>query len=355
MTARTIVLSVLLGGASGVLATAVTSNHLSDYALQLAELTRPLRITEDRPKAFPNSYGEAVGRFAETSLRSVVTVYPKSPKGTEGYVREEALGSGIVVTSDGWIAVRETTPIVFEQSVIGIKDQLYPVVSVMRDTLTHVAFVKVQANSLPVVEFGNAFDTVLGQQIFIANSDSSIATASVVKQAWPQGFIVSTDVPSRRFVLDQIGLVNGSPAFDLSGALVGFVDATQTASSLVPIEIVLPALSSLLEKKQIMRPSLGVLYVDIAHSVGFAETKKRGFITGAYVVGRPVPKKGTPAAIAGLLEGDIILSVNGQNVNEKHGLDELISTRKAHEEVTIVYDRAGEKKTVKVVLGVFVK
>jgi S1-C subfamily serine protease len=98
-----------------------------------------------------------------------------------------------------------------------------------------------------------------------------------------------------------------------------------------------------------------VQYIDVSHGVGVPEKMKRGLRAGAYLTGKPAVKKGSAAANAGLLEGDILLTVNGINIGEARGLDELISQMKVGEEITLTLDRAGEKKTQKVVLGEFAK
>jgi hypothetical protein len=70
-TSRIIVFSLLIGGVSGVLGTAVTYNYLSNYTYQLNQLTEPLRLTQERPRALPESYEESLTRREERAHPAV--------------------------------------------------------------------------------------------------------------------------------------------------------------------------------------------------------------------------------------------------------------------------------------------
>lgn len=350
LTARTIALSIIIGGASGVLSSALTSSYLSDYAIQLSELTAPLRTVEERPKSFPGSFVEAVSSFEKDTLKSVATFYSKSAKGLYGFEDSAKIASGIVLTSDGWIAVAGSTSTKLLSSSVYVKDGLYDVVQVVTDKNTNILFVKINATGLPVVSFGSGLDLVLGEQLLASSGVGLFNSTSVLEQKWPKGKVVSSDSPQRRVVLEQNSIESGSIIFDLTGSLVGFYIKEGTASQMLPIDGVLPALSSLLENKTIIRPTLGVQYIDIFHSVGLTEKTTRSKRYGAYLTGRPAIKNASAAAVSDLRAGDIILSVNGQNINGEKGLDEIIFSYKSGDEVELVIDRSGEEIRKKITL-----
>ena len=356
-TTRTVLLTLAIGGAAGIIGTAITSSSLSDYSTQLNQQTRPIQNANQSPRAFPASYADAVSRFTDTSLPSVVIVYPKTPKGLFGYGADEALSSGIILTSDGWIALASTvSKTVLAQSVVQVKNTLYPITNVEIDPITNIVFLKVQAMNLPVVGFGNGLDLTVGQEVFAATGTNTFALASVLKQEWSQGVIVSTDIPTRRVLIQTDYPALSASIFDLSGSFDGFVNQEDPQGShVIPTETILPALHTLLEKKSIQRLTFGAEYIDLAHAVGFSEVTSRAHTTGAYITGKPAVKKGSPAQLAGITEGDIILSVNGQSVDELHGLDERLLAYNVGDTVTLDIDRAGKKQTVSVVLGEYGK
>lgn len=350
-----IVLSVVLGGASGIFTAAMTSSYLADYALQLNGNTRPLGLNEMGPKAFPNSYADATKRFADVSLQSVVSIFPKAAKTVNGFSQESMIATGVIVTSDGWIVVPSLSSVSAEGLSVQIKDQVYDVVRMVTDPLTQVVFLKCTVNNLPVVGFGNAFDLSIGDQLFITSHADQLSQTSVVEQIWQQGMVLSSDIPSRRLLLSSTTIGANANAFNLSGSFVGFVLKKDTQSVLLPFENIIPSLQALLEKKQISHPALGVSYLDLAHTVGVADSLRRGYQAGAYVTGHPAIKKGSPAAIAGLLEGDIITAWNGEEIDQTHGLNEYLLSAHVGDKIVLSIDRAGEKKNVDVVLGEYTK
>ena len=124
----TILLSFVLGSASGVLGTAWTSSYLADYAWKLSQLTAPLVLTQQRPRNFPSSYKEAVDRFIQSSLPSVAELYTEQ-SGTFGYT-QNADGVAIVLTTDGWLAMHAESFLknkkLFDGGQMLIGEQLFP-------------------------------------------------------------------------------------------------------------------------------------------------------------------------------------------------------------------------------------
>lgn len=353
--AHVVILSIAFGAASGVLATAMTNSYLSDYALQLNQFTRPLSLEETGPKAFPNSYAEATKHFSDVALESVVSIFPKSAKTMYGYTQDASIGTGVIVTSDGWIVAPMLSSLSADALSVQVKDQVYDVTRVVVDPFTQTVFLKCTANNLSVVRFGNAFDLSVGDQLFVSMHANQFSQASVLQQLWQQGTLLSSDVPSRRVAL--IATMNGTsaPVFDLSGSFVGFVLKKDTQVTLSPFEYVLPSLNALLEKKDLLHPTLGITYLDLAHTVGFSDALRRGYQTGAYITGPAAVKKGSPAAMAKLIEGDIVIAMNGQDMNQSRGLNERLLSARPGDTITLTIDRAGEKKTIDVVLGEYSK
>lgn len=350
-----ILLSVVLGSASGVLGTAITSSYLSSYTLQVNELTQPIQLNVERPKSFPNSYTDAIARFSETSEQSVVSVFPKSALTQNGYLQDSSLATGVVVTSDGWIIAPYFQHTASVPLVVHVKNEVFDVTNTVVDSLTQTIFLKCSGNNLPVVGFGSAFALIVGDQLFASTHARQFVHLSVLDQGWQQGMTLSSDVPSRRLLLSENTFKKTIPIFNLSGLFVGFGLNSDDQTLLVPFDEILPSFNRLLEKKELKHPSLGLMYLDLAHTVGISDAISRKYKQGALVTKLLAMKKGNTAQRTDVREGDIILSINGQELDSKQGLNEILMKLQAGESVLIMVDRAGEKKNITVVLGEYTK
>lgn len=343
-TIYTILLALLLGGTSGVLATAWTSSYLADYAWKVNQLTTPLDFIQERPRNFPSSYKEAVERLRESSLPSVAEFY-EGASGPFGY-QQGANAMGVVLTTNGWIALSAEDVEIKKGTAVFVLSQRYVVDEVMRDEMTNSFFVKVNGNGLSVASIAKGRDTRAGEQVFVARSASAFEGSSIERHVWPTGILLSSETPNRSLVLTDM-FSTGDVVFNLNGEAIGFLKKDGTVR---PFEDVLMAFRSILEQKKIVRPLLGVQYVDLAHSIGVSESLSRSHRFGALLAGGNAVQKASPAKVVGLKSGDILLSINGESINQSQGLDELIAKYKPGDVVQILFDRFGEQKTVSVTL-----
>ncbi|MBI4714191.1 serine protease [Candidatus Uhrbacteria bacterium] len=335
----TVLLSVVLGAASGILGTAWTSSYLSDYAFQLSELTAPLRVDQEKPRNVPSSYNEAVAGLIESSLPSVVEIY-RTMAGPLGYSSDDISDRGVILTTDGWVAIVSIDPSrvsSFKTARVLANGEMYSVSESVYDSITQTLFLKLDAHNLPVASFGNGRETRLGEQVFVVESSRAFLPATISEHVWPQAESGSSDKPQRRLLLDK-EISEGFLVFNLSGDVIGFGQDR----IVLPFESILPAFRSLLETKKISRASLGVNYVDLSHQVDISFKLSRGLKNGALVYGNSKNKW--------FQVGDIILTINVESLNSTKGLDEILEEYKVGDKISITFDRAGEVKTVEVIL-----
>ncbi len=343
----TVILAIVLGTASGILGTVWTSSYLSDYAFQLSELTAPLRVEQEKPRNVPSSYNEAVTGLIEESLPSVVEVY-RGLAGPLGYSSNDIFDRGVVLTSDGWVAIASIDPArvsSFKIARARVAGEMYSVIESAYDSITQTLFLKLDANNLSVASFGKGRETHLGEQVFAVESSRAFLPATISEHVWPQAQAVSSEKPQRRLLLDK-EISEGFIIFNLSGDVIGFGQDRVV----LPFESILPAFYSLLETKKISHASLGVNYVDLNHQVDVARELSRGLKNGALLNGSPAVKFGSAAKTAGLREGDVVLAINNEVLNYNKGLDELLEQYKTSDKISVMFDRIGELKTVEVIL-----
>jgi S1-C subfamily serine protease len=132
-------------------------------------------------------------------------------------------------------------------------------------------------------------------------------------------------------------------AVDKSGEGIGFA---------IPINDLRPAIESVISQGKIVRPMLGVRYVNITPEI--AALNKLSVNKGALLDGGQGGATGVisggPAEKAGLKTGDIIESVNGQEVNEQNSLTRILQKFKPGDQVEVKYLRDGKEATVKATL-----
>lgn len=349
LTLRTVVISLLIGGTSGVVAGAVTSDSLSTYALQLAELARTPRLSQSRP-VFQTPTGENIlSVIEEDVLPGVVDVYASSGS------LETPIAHGIALTSDGWLVVKLSSGVSASALRYVIGRQVFASTEIVYDAVTGMTFVHIDERNLPVVAFGESALLPFGARVYLLSSARSVAETSVYTTAWSSG-ATSSDLPSRRIILTEMMVAGnvGAPVTDEGGNLIGFVVGQETdgRARVVGIEAVLPAFTSVLRDGEIVRPSLGVSVVDLAHAVAVPDgTRER--TQGAWIQSAAAVKRGGAAETAGLKAGDIILSVDGIVVDENHSLDELIVPHAVGDRVLLRVDRDSEQSEIEIqaVLG----
>ena len=227
------------------------------------------------------------------------------------------------------------------------------------DAMTHLAVIRAKDKKLPVVDLAKTKDLTPGAWIGVI-SISSENTPSVT-----QGVVSSVGDEKIRLNIWVVPGMSGSPVVDKEGRMVGLLRGVYTdekpvvlefkdkeiagsgillsraeapASGMalaVPINIVHMVTSEIKEKGKVQRGWLGVSIVD--------NEDKKVEIVGV--------EKDSPADIAKLEKGDIILKVEGKDMQNTGVLVKAIQARKPGQMTTITIERKGETKDVKVKLA----
>jgi serine protease Do len=348
-TIRIIIFSFLIGGTSAVLMTALTNNYLTDYAYQLNEITEPLRITQERPRVLPKSYEDSLTRVIERAVPSMGSVFSGRLWGDNGFALAQSNTPALALTSDGWVL----TPNAVVGDLVHWKTQECEVDLVITDTQSGMDFAHCEIANLPVVDFANGYDLSPGDQVFVLSANEKIQFSTVTEVSWGTKTIRSSDVPARRIILSELSdAAIGSMVFNIYAELVGVVSDVDGNVSVTPFEHLAGIFEQVLESpEQITRPSLGVQSIDLSRTAGLTPERTRGYHGGALLSGTRAVERGSAAQVAGLLEGDIILSIEGTTINGTYSLDDVLTYYASGDEIRIGIDRAGEQQELSVTLG----
>ncbi|KZB61065.1 serine protease [Thalassospira lucentensis] len=271
--------------------------------------------------------------------------------------RATALGSGFIISADGYIVTNNHVIDGADEITVRLHDgDTLPAKLIGRDPKTDVALLKVEpTEDLPFVKWGDSDHSRIGDWAMAIGNPFGLGgtvTAGIISarnrdiNQGPYDDFIQTDASINRGN-------SGGPLFNLDGDVIGINSAIYSPSGgsvgigfAIPSAIAQSVVEQLKEYGRTRRGWLGVhiqtVTDDIADSVGLDES------TGAMVAG--VSEDG-PAKAAGIKQGDVILSFDGKEVESMRRLPRIVAETKIGKDVDVVIWRDGEKKTVQVELG----
>lgn len=243
---------------------------------------------------------------------------------------ENFVGNGVVLTYDGWILSyglenfskddvknkKNSYVIVFN----GNGKESYDVTEVIKDKFSNLAFLKIDARGLPVISLAEQEDIKDAQTVLLAGREAQVSIENINDTQYgifekKEDYIKSSDVLNNWMLISQNLGKNyvSAPVIDLKGELAGIMAKENTA---VSINTIATAFKSMLKNKEILRPSLGIGYIDLSKILGKSLYDKKGALVQKVVLK-------SSAADAGIKAGDIILKIEKDEVKDNN-LSDLI-------------------------------
>jgi serine protease Do len=316
----------------------------------------PAPVSIDESSAVIN----AAAKLGPAVVKITVQGQSTDPFGT---TPTQGVGSGIIYDSNGWIVTNKHVVTGETKLTVELKDgrqfdgRVYGV-----DTLTDLAIVKVDQTGLPAAAIGRSDGLKVGQLVVAIGSPLGTYSFSVTSGiVSAQGREIQTSEGGRITNLIQTDAAinpgnSGGPLADASGNVVGINTAIATASNgigfAIPIDIARPIMNQALKGEALSRPWIGVRFESIDLQV--QKDNKLPVGAGAWVTtsasGGAVVAN-SPAATAGIKDGDIILAVNGIKIDGAHPLDALLVQFAPGETVKMDLLRNGAAVSVSVTLG----
>jgi S1-C subfamily serine protease len=150
---------------------------------------------------------------------------------------------------------------------------------------------------------------------------------------------------------------SGGPLADAGGAVVGINTAVASDSSgigfAIPIDIAKPIMAQAVAGQPLSRPWIGIRFVSIDQQV--KKERALSVDAGALVTNTggtgPAVQDDSPAAKAGILDGDVVTAINGIKIDQEHPLDALLVQFKPGDTVVLDVLRDGTPTQVSVTLG----
>lgn len=273
----------------------------------------------------------------------------------------EGLGSGVIVTSDGYILtnnhvvenaakkggiiVKLTNKHEYEGRVVGT------------DPTTDLAVIKIEANNLPVAALGNSDEAAVGEWVLAVGNplglESTVTTGIISSMG--RAINIPEEVRSKtagyniaNFIQTDAAINPGNSGgglFNAKGQVIGINAAIATRTGMfagygfaIPVNLAKIVATDIIKSGHVNRGIIGVQIkaIDQTEAEALGLNEPRGVRIDNVV-------KGSAGEAAGLHEGDLILSVDGHETNESNQLQGLVAMHHAGDNVMLKIWRGGKE------------
>jgi len=328
---------------------------LSNAFADIAEQVSPSVVTITSEHVYKHPAMDQYRGFQEMLPRQF---WPFFPDG-EREMKSTSLGSGIIISQDGYILTNNHVVEKGDNIKVQISDKKeYAAEIIGADPKTDVALIKIDAKDLKPIKMGDSDGIRVGEWVLAIGSPFSGSLSQTVTQ----GIISATGRSSvglndyENFIQTDAAINpgnSGGALVNLDGELIGMNSAIASRSGgyqgigfAIPINLVNRIVEDLRSTGRVTRAWLGV-YVQ-AMDATMAKTLGMDVAKGALV---QQVVDGSPADEAGLKQLDVILEFDGQEVENNRKLPILVSTQRPNEKKKLKILRDGKTKTLTVKLG----
>jgi serine protease Do len=328
--------------------------------INLGAANPPVNLDADAT-SFSKAFIEVADKVTPTIVQVTVVAERENPHSDFWFFpfkdlpkEQRGSGSGIIISDDGYIVTNNHVVENATKVTVGMSDKrTFDAKVVGTDPLTDLAVIKVDAKNLPTAFLGNSDDLKVGQWVMaIGNplSLSSTVTAGIVSAIGRGQLGLIRDSYGVENFIQTDAAINpgnsGGALVDLSGAVIGVNSAIAASNSgtyigygfAIPINLAKSVAKDLIAHGKISRGYIGVNIgeVDDAMAKSLGLNKPKGIIVQGIV-------EGGAASKVDIKEGDVILKVDGKDVNQPNQLQGYIASKTAGTKVTLTLFRDGKE------------
>ena len=271
----------------------------------------------------------------------------------------QGFGSGVILSEDGYIVTNNHVIEDGQKIKVILNDKReFEARLVGTDPSTDIALLKIDAEKLPYITYGNSNALKLGEWVLAVGNPfnlTSTVTAGIVS-SMGRNLQINPDQLAIESFIQTDAAVNpgnsGGALVNQQGNLVGINTAIASRtgsytgySFAVPVSIVKKVVEDLKEFGEVQRALLGVNIGDVNAEI--AEELKLDKVEGVYIIN--VTENGA-AKEAGIKSGDVIINVEGEQIKTSAELQEKISQYRPGDDVKVTVLRDNEKKQFSVTL-----
>lgn len=282
-------------------------------------------------------------------------VVPQEPREQLG------AGSGVIITANGYIVTNNhVIDGADEIEVVLENNRSFSAEIIGADPATDIALIKINAENLPTLKFGNSDALRLGEWVLAIGNPynlRSTVTAGIVSAKARSMPSMDGEFKIEAFIQTDAAVNagnSGGALINTAGELVGINTAIASRngaftgySFAVPTTIAKKVVEDIMDFGSVQRALLGITMQNIDGAL--AEEKGLDVTRGVYIVD---VFEGSPAEKAGMKEGDVLISINGVKVNSSPSVQEQINRFRPKDKIVVQIMRGGKQKELSVVLDV---
>src|ERR1043165_7653274 len=271
----------------------------------------------------------------------------------------QGLGSGVIVSPDGYILTANHVVSGAEEIMIGLGTELrkYKAKKVGTDPGTDVALLKIEEKNLPGIKFADSEKARAGDIVLAVGNPFGLrqtVTMGIIS-AVGRGGVGIVDYENFIQTDAAINMGNSGGALaDVKGQLLGINTAIFSRSGgnqgigfAIPANLAREVMQTLREKGRVVRGYIGASVQTLTPEL--AEAMKLKEQAAGALVGEVAPK--TPSEKAGMKTGDVITAVNGKKISDARELRLMIGSMAPGSKAQMQVNREGQTKTFDVQLA----
>lgn len=268
------------------------------------------------------------------------------------------VGSGFIMSEDGYVITNHHVVNGADQITVTLNDRrVFQARIVGTDELSDVALLKIEAQNLPTVEFGDSEAVRVGEWVLAIGSPFGLEFSAAAGIVSAKGRAVPGNQTNYvSFIQTDVAINQGNsggPLFNLEGKVIGInsqilssTGGSNGISFAIPSNVALNVVEQLRDTGAVSRGLLGVLIKDVDFALAEAFYMPRPM--GAFV---DEVQPGSPAEAAGVLNDDIITAFNGREIESSSMLPFYVGQVRPGTSAELTIMRNGETIALDVVVG----
>lgn len=281
-------------------------------------------------------------------------------RGQAEFYRRRGSGSGVIISQDGYVVTNNHVLQFADEITVTTNDnRTFEAQMVGRDETTDLAVLKIEGENLPVLDFADSDKSRIGDWVLAVGNPfdylTSTVTAGIISAKGRNLNIIDSESSIESFIQTDAAVNpgnSGGALVDDQGRLIGINTAIATPTGVyagysfaIPINLAAKIIDDIIQHGYYRRAILGIgiseMNSNLANEVGTDLTR------GALIL---EVGEGSSAEKAGLEPNDIIISVEGKDINNVSELQALVGASRVGETLVFSVYRNGKVEHIPVTL-----